>query len=220
VADCVVPVEGVVGVGGWVVWLRRCGRRRRGKCPVDAAIVLWVGQGYSRRTVVLRVVLLLGLGRGLLLRWVAVAAAVCGRRGRRCLVHLRGVGPAHEQLVVLALRVAVAPGGRVAIPGGAAVGLLPIISAWRPASVGVLVLCWRAVVGVGYAGVVVVLAVPVVRHGAGAGAVGSLGGFGRRDGGAVGSLSGFGRRDGWCGVRSMSLSISSFTLPGEVARAA
>jgi hypothetical protein len=194
---CVVPAQAVVGVGGWVVWLG-IGRSRSRKRPVDyTSIMLGVGQSYGGRAVVLRVVLLLLW----LLLLVAVATAVAAHGGRgRALVHLRRAGAANEQLVVRALCIAVAASRRISVARSPSVGVVAIIGAWRSAIVvRVLVLARRtAVAGVGYAGIVVVLPVPVVRHGAG---------FSRRR---------ERRRDGgWVRLES------SFTgLPGEVARAA
>lgn len=127
--NCVVPVQAITRVSSWIVWQRaRGGGCRGGECPVHAAVVLGVGQGYSRRSVILRVVLLLGLLLLLLLRLVAVAAVVAARGGRRRpWGHLRRAGAPDEQLVVLALRIAVAAGGRVAVAGSTAVRLVAII---------------------------------------------------------------------------------------------
>jgi hypothetical protein len=195
VADCVVPVYAIVRVGSWVVWLGGC-RHGGSKRPVDSAVMLRVGQRNSRRgTVVLGVVLLL-----LLLRRVGVATVVDARCGRGwSLRDLRGAGASYEQLVILALRIAVASSWRVSVACSSSICLVSTICAGRPAMVWVLILArCTAIAGVGYAGVVVILPVPVVRHG------------------AVAGWGAIGRREVW-----RLQSESSFTrLPGEVARAA
>lgn len=187
--DGVVSGEGAVCIRRWDVWLVR--RRDGGsKGPVGAAVLLGVGQGYGLGIVVLWVVLLL-LG----LWWVSIAAVVAARGGRcRRLAQLLGAMLAHEQLVVCARRVAVAPGWRgIAIGGGASVGLVGVVCVGRPAMVGVWILRGCASrTRVRYAGVVVVLAVAVVRHGG----EGALRGLGGRDGGWVRSKSSFTRLSG------------------------
>jgi hypothetical protein len=164
----VVPVQAVVGIGSRVVGLGSCGCRGS-KGSVYTTVVLRIGKGHVRGAVALRIVLLLLL---LLLRWIAVGTAVSTqcRRGRPW-VHWRRTGAADEQLVVGALRIAVAADGCVSIACSSSVRLVSIIGAWRSAAVRILILAGRTavvgvnIVGVGYAGVVVVLPIPVVRHG-------------------------------------------------------
>jgi hypothetical protein len=163
----VVPVQAVVGICGRVVGLGGCGRGS-GKSSVHTTVVLRVGKGHGGGAVALRIVLLL-----LLLRWIAVSTVVTTERRRgRPLAHRRRTGSSDEQLVVVALRITVAAGGRVSIACSSSIRLVSIIGACWPATVLVLILAGRtavarvSIVGVGYAWIVVVLPVSVVRHGA------------------------------------------------------
>lgn len=158
--DGVSPAQAAVRIRRWDIWLvRRAHRGRKG--PVDAAKLLGVWKGDGLGIVVLRVVLLLGL------RGVGVVAVVPSRRrGHWTLIQLRGAGAADEELVILAGSHAVAPGGLgISIACCSAVCLVPIVYAWRAAGVGVLILVLGAAARVWDVGVVVVLAVAVVRHG-------------------------------------------------------
>lgn len=180
--DCAAPAQAAVGIGRWDVGLVRGHGRRED--AVDAAVLLGVRQGDGLGIVVLRVVLLLWRLRG-----VAVGAVVAAGRGRRrALAQLRGAVVADEELVVLARGHAVAPRRlEIAVSCGSSVGVVAGINAWRPAVVRVLVLLARRAARVRYVGVVVILAVSVVRHG------------------GVWAWSGLGRRDGWwCGRRRHS----------------
>jgi hypothetical protein len=88
-ADCAVPVQSAISIGSWDVGLV-C-RRWCSKCPANAAVVLWVRQCNSRRSVVLRIV-------SLLRRLVSVVAPVAANsRRHRSLAHGRGRGAVADE---------------------------------------------------------------------------------------------------------------------------
>lgn len=122
--------------------------------------MLGIGQSYGLRVVVLGVVRLL---RSL----VAIAAIESARGGGHWTLWLRRAVCADEELVVLAGGYAVAPVELLQVPiaRGRSVGGIAVVSAWRAAIVGILILAGRAHIRVWDVGIVVVLAVSVVRHG-------------------------------------------------------
>lgn len=168
-ADSVVPVQCIIGIQSRVVGLggRIC------ESPVYPTIGLRVRKGYDGRSIVLGVVLLLlwlrlRLRLLLLLVRICVAITANGGRGLGTGAHGRSARLAHEQLVILAHRNAVAPthGAWIAI-ASCSVGIIAMVNARGSLLVGVRVLAAPATVRVGDIGIIVVgpVAVVVVRHG-------------------------------------------------------